>query len=75
MSDRHRDIPETAAETAARETIEVHDTFYRIGGERYTRVTTVLNVMDKPALVPWAFRTANETWTEELLATGTVRFN
>ena len=45
---------------------------YVIGGEKYQRVTTALGIINKPALVPWATKTAlntvRDTLTEYLVS-------
>jgi len=40
---------------------------YTINGESYHRVTTVLGILAKPALVPWATKTALAQCEEALL--------
>lgn len=39
---------------------------YTIGGEKYPSVTTVLNVISKPALIPWAKKVSLEKVRQEL---------
>ena len=48
--------------------IESLKTFYRINGVKFSRVTSALSVINKPALVPWArnqaFEKVRETWLD-----------
>lgn len=39
--------------------------WYHLDGKRYVSVTTVLQALAKPALVPWAARTAAEAVLED----------
>ena len=48
-------------------TVDRTGTTYTINGESYHRVTTVLGILAKPALVPWATKTALAQCEEALL--------
>lgn len=42
--------------------------YYVVEGEKYPSVTSVLNIIAKPQLVPWAAKTAAEAFAELILA-------
>ena len=49
--------------------------WYEIDGVRHVRVTTSLNVINKPALVPWAIRTTTEKFRSVLEANINARIS
>lgn len=46
--------------------------WYHLDGRKYVSVTTVLGALAKPALIPWAARTAAEAVLEDPAAYDTV---